>query len=208
MPSKNSDRKCAVDACDRPARGLQPYCFSHYDFLRRTGTPPTHQLGTLRKITTYAGVHNRLLLDRGKASNHACITCRAPAVDWAYNNKSENELTDESGRRYSVNINDYDPMCRQCHCRLDKSLVTECPEGHPYEGRNLIINQGKRICRACANAKKNAARRLRRSLGLPRSGPRPPEPERDETTPQVIADWVGSHKHPRDCAGGCRCERR
>lgn len=32
------------------------------------------------------------------------------------------------------------------------------------------------------------------------------EPERDETTPQVIADWVGRHKHPRDCAGGCRCE--
>jgi len=34
------------------------------------------------------------------------------------------------------------------------------------------------------------------------------EPERDETTPQVIADWVGRHKHPRECAGGCRCERR
>jgi hypothetical protein len=33
-----------------------------------------------------------------------------------------------------------------------------------------------------------------------------PEPERDATTPQVIADWIAAHKHPAECAGGCRCK--
>lgn len=34
------------------------------------------------------------------------------------------------------------------------------------------------------------------------------EPPRDETTPQVIADWVAKHRHPPGCAGGCQCEQR
>jgi hypothetical protein len=34
------------------------------------------------------------------------------------------------------------------------------------------------------------------------------EPEPDETTPQVIADWIAANKHPAGCAGGCQCGRR
>ena len=32
------------------------------------------------------------------------------------------------------------------------------------------------------------------------------EPEPDETTVQVIADWIAANKHPAECAGGCRCK--
>lgn len=33
------------------------------------------------------------------------------------------------------------------------------------------------------------------------------EPERDDTTPVVIAGWIARHKHPATCDGGdpCNC---
>lgn len=30
---------------------------------------------------------------------------------------------------------------------------THCPAGHPYEGHNLIMERGARVCRACKNAR-------------------------------------------------------
>lgn len=33
-------------------------------------------------------------------------------------------------------------------------------------------------------------------------------PERDETTPEVIAAWIAAHKHPAECASGCQCDLR
>ncbi|WP_081856562.1 HNH endonuclease [Sphingobium sp. DC-2] len=39
------------------------------------------------------------------------------------------------------------------------SLKTRCPVGHPYEGYNLLIERGRRVCREC----KNERQRRRRS---------------------------------------------
>ena len=40
-----------------------------------------------------------------------------------------------------------------------KSKVTHCPQGHPYSGHNLYIRKcGRRMCRACNNARRNRAR--------------------------------------------------
>lgn len=36
---------------------------------------------------------------------------------------------------------------------------THCPQGHPYKGRNLIRKYGRRYCRACIYARRNASRR-------------------------------------------------
>jgi hypothetical protein len=33
-----------------------------------------------------------------------------------------------------------------------------------------------------------------------------PEPDEDLVTPAAFRQWVGGHKHPRECAGGCRCK--
>lgn len=30
--------------------------------------------------------------------------------------------------------------------------------------------------------------------------------EPDATTPAVIRDWIASHRHPAECAWGCRCK--
>ena len=39
------------------------------------------------------------------------------------------------------------------------SKVTHCPQGHPYSGYNLYIRKcGRRMCRACNNARRNRAR--------------------------------------------------
>ena len=40
-----------------------------------------------------------------------------------------------------------------------KSKVTHCPQGHPYSGHNLYIRKcGRRMCRACNNARRNRQR--------------------------------------------------
>lgn len=44
---------------------------------------------------------------------------------------------------------------------IDQRSRTHCPQGHPYEGPNLIVRRGKRECRACAYAR-NERNRLRR----------------------------------------------
>lgn len=40
---------------------------------------------------------------------------------------------------------------------------THCPQGHPYEGRNLILYDGRRYCRACKNADGRRYMREKRS---------------------------------------------
>lgn len=43
-------------------------------------------------------------------------------------------------------------------------LKTHCPEGHPYNGENLIVdNAGRRRCRTCKN-RKSAEAKARRAL--------------------------------------------
>lgn len=37
--------------------------------------------------------------------------------------------------------------------RQKESRKTHCPKGHPYMGKNLVIDQGKRKCRICKNAR-------------------------------------------------------
>jgi hypothetical protein len=44
------------------------------------------------------------------------------------------------------------------------SKVTHCPQGHPYSGDNLYIrNCGRRMCRACNNARRKKAHQRAKS---------------------------------------------
>lgn len=70
--------------------------------------------------------------------------------------------------RACVNPAHLEPVTvRENTCRGDSARVsaarqlakTACPHGHPYAGRNLVVDErGKRRCRTCSNAK---ARRYR-----------------------------------------------
>jgi len=44
---------------------------------------------------------------------------------------------------------------------------THCPQGHPYAGTNLFLDQGKRKCRTCVRAKNRAADHRRRAAWPP-----------------------------------------
>jgi hypothetical protein len=70
--------------------------------------------------STNAWAWHRVLEKKfGKAKTHLCIWCLGPALDWAYLYGSEEELQDPDGRPFSLNEDDYAPMCRSCHRRYD-----------------------------------------------------------------------------------------
>lgn len=48
--------------------------------------------------------------------------------------------------------------------RLPQARRTHCPQGHPYSGDNLYIrNCGRRMCRACNNARRKKAHQRAKS---------------------------------------------
>jgi hypothetical protein len=76
--------------------------------------------------------------------------------------------------RPCVNPDHLEAVTRAENIRRAKALITVCPQGHPYDAGNTIVNaKGHRKCRACCaahnlarrdrkNAKRRAARLLRR----------------------------------------------
>lgn len=96
---------------------------------------------------SYMAMHNRLRQWRGSARDYSC-PCGKRAQEWAYQG-SRHERVDPEGRRYSVNPDDYAPMCHRCHRLLDKAAITHCPQGHEYAGDNILMDAGKRKCRTC-----------------------------------------------------------
>lgn len=112
-----------------------------------------------RGVNTYSGAHRNTSIVRGVATGYVC-ECGNQAAEWAYDheNPCPDERTGERGQKFSVDPYRYKPMCRRCHRLFDKSAITHCPNGHPYSGDNLIVEDGKRKCRSCVYAR-NAARR-------------------------------------------------
>ena len=68
---------------------------------------------------TYHQAHMALTKSRGLASTHDCIECGGPAYDLAYLHTCEEPLINDLGSEYSENPEDYAPMCRGCHQKLD-----------------------------------------------------------------------------------------
>lgn len=102
----------------------------------------------------YVGAHARVYRTRGPARNHLC-GCGKPATQWAYNHAEPDpdEMVSDRGQRYSGDPARYLPMCNRCHRLFDKKWITHCPQGHSYEGSNLLIDAGKRKCRTCVYAR-------------------------------------------------------
>lgn len=116
-----------------------------------------------RGVNTYSGAHRNLTLVRGKASDYPCA-CGKPAAEWAYDH--EHPALDEReqrGLKFSADPMAYLPMCRRCHRLFDKAVITHCPQGHPYEGHNVLMDAGKRKCRTCHYARGEQRRKRRRA---------------------------------------------
>jgi len=54
---------------------------------------------------------------------------------------------------------------------FERMSRTHCPQGHPYEGANLILKRsGARACRACKNANDAMYRAAKRLRSTPKNG--------------------------------------
>lgn len=116
-----------------------------------------------RGITTYSGAHVNVTLHRGRAVEYRC-PCGAQAKEWALRHGAHVVQSNSKGQEFSVDPNNYVPMCLRCHRIYDKSRITHCPHGHPYSGENLIYDAGKRKCKTCVYAR-NRRRQRERTIG-------------------------------------------
>jgi hypothetical protein len=65
-----------------------------------------------RETVSYSGVHYRLRAERGLAREYPCAdNCGEQAVSWAY----------KEPHGFSVNLDDYRPLCWPCHMQRDLS---------------------------------------------------------------------------------------
>jgi hypothetical protein len=76
-----------------------------------------------RPVTTYSAAHDLVKATKGTPANHECITCGEAAQEWALMPGSPDETFQTYGphanKRFSPNPEDYQPMCRSDHRRMD-----------------------------------------------------------------------------------------
>lgn len=62
----------------------------------------------------YSTVHNRLMRQRGKASEHDCVDCGEQAREWSFDRPTG----------FSMDLERYAPRCRSCHNAQRSELVS------------------------------------------------------------------------------------
>lgn len=63
--------------------------------------------------------------DRGRASLHRCLDCDGTADQWSYDHMDEDELFNEKGHPYSLDVGRYQPRCIACHRLFDRASILE-----------------------------------------------------------------------------------
>jgi hypothetical protein len=81
-----------------------------------------------KQDVTYWGMHSRLKINKGYASEHPCADCENTASDWSW----DNSCTDikygvaKAGRPslnpFFLHLEHYQPRCTPCHIQFDLSL--------------------------------------------------------------------------------------
>lgn len=115
---------CTTDGCGRKfyCKGQCRSCYEKGRYMPLIGASvPT------TAPCSYDAAHQRVEYWRGRASEHTCLSCGAPAEEWSYRNYSEYEISGQRSKRYpngtygminskwSTHVKDYDPMCCDCH---------------------------------------------------------------------------------------------
>lgn len=124
-------KKCASEDCDKDA-AVKGLCKSHYMkmwFDTRVGKGAVDEKNPSTKTSVgYGAAHYRVRVAKGRASDHKCVgynehECDQKAQEWSLNEGSEDVLIQasghEAGKKFSMNIDDYQPRCRSCHRRHD-----------------------------------------------------------------------------------------
>jgi hypothetical protein len=128
---------CSIQGCHFPeTRIVKGLCMGHYWRRWKRGTTDLvhQQYGQWGEenpawkgaSAKYSAVHNRLARRRGKATDHACALCGAPARQWALRKDAKGPILQCSDRPspYSENPADYFALCVRCHQALDGTCAS------------------------------------------------------------------------------------
>lgn len=114
--------ECPVEGCQsrQMARGL---CITHYKRAFVTGALKRTRTLPLKDKVSYNGAHQRVKQFRGLSEQYTCEHCDKQATQWALDHRNATELLVEkqgySWLKYSLNIDDYIPLCTTCHVAFD-----------------------------------------------------------------------------------------
>lgn len=135
---KDPPKPCQVEGCPKNAAPRRKWCHGHCKRLTKTGSlgsPVTRVMND--PDASYEAAHKRVHYARGKAKDYPCSRCGGNAKDWAYIHGSPGERpagTGANGRShgpYSLNPEEYEPMCAPCHKDYDLEragkAATRCP---------------------------------------------------------------------------------
>ena len=118
---------CRWSGCSRPLVYVaQMLCRAHYQRIRRSLRSPggraTDGRGApTRDVVGYFGAHARVRDRYGLAALYGCELCPHQAAEWALPPSLAAEVCPVTGLRYSLEPEDYMPLCASCHRRLDRS---------------------------------------------------------------------------------------
>ena len=97
--------------------------------------------------------------------------------------------------RYCVNPDHLEPVAPRENIVRSKSLIVECPQGHPYDDENTGLHKGRRYCIECNRTR---ARERYRAKNPPR--PKPTHcPQGHEFTPENTRIRPGRGRECRAC---------
>lgn len=117
---------CRSPQCSRPvAYRSQRLCRHHYLLTRRRLGPPAERVtdgrgAARREHVGYQAAHDRNEERHGLAGRYRCELCRHRAAHWALPPSLASEVCPDTGLRYSLEPEDYMPLCRSCHSSLDR----------------------------------------------------------------------------------------
>lgn len=118
---------CRWPRCSRPVLyPSQRLCRRHYQHTRKRLGPPRERAADGRGPARldhvgYQGTHSRNVARFGPAESYHCELCPHQAAEWALPPSLAAEVCPVTGLRYSLEPEDYMPLCASCHRRLDRS---------------------------------------------------------------------------------------
>jgi hypothetical protein len=121
---------CFIDGCITTvkARGM---CNTHYHawWVLQPKENRNSKKGRPKKQTvSYWGMHSRLKINKGYASEHLCVDCEGQASDWSWDGTCDDIKYGlaKAGRPslspYCLHLEHYKSRCTDCHMKLDLSL--------------------------------------------------------------------------------------